>query len=133
MRAGLLAATTMLAGCFGMGRDDAPALDRSTTGSVPQRVQPFDEPASDETAVMDAVARIDLGRRPHGPYAWANPATGSTGVIAAIEEGDGACRRFKTTLHRYDGIALFDGVGCKGGDGTWNLTAFQPVGGGSSR
>lgn len=131
MRGLILGSMLGLAGCMGVGetlRVDAGAIDRTVTGSIPT------EPAlpqvkTDQQALADAVSGIDLQRRPEGPYAWANPVTGTTGVISMITEAGetgAACRDFTTTMHSYEGIALFAGRGCRASEG-WNLTAFQPV------
>lgn len=111
------------------GIDETLAVDRMTTGSIPAPTVTSGLDG-DEQAVARAVADINLERRPNGPFAWANQRTGSTGVISSLEETDetGAiCRQFTTTVHRYDGIALFDGKSCRDANGEWNLTAFQPV------
>lgn len=111
------------------GVDETLAVDRMVTGSIPAPAAPA-RLGGDEQAVARAVAEIDLERRSDGPFAWANRETGSTGVISSLEQSiaTGAmCRQFTTTVHRYDGIALFDGKSCRDANGEWNLTAFQPV------
>ncbi|WP_157928806.1 RT0821/Lpp0805 family surface protein [Pararhizobium haloflavum] len=117
---------------MGSGIDETLAVDTMTTGAIPtaRADPPLPAPAADEEAVARAVAEIDLEQTPNAPFPWANRSTGSTGVISALEETEETgvpCRAFTTTVHRYDGIALFDGATCRDDSGQWNLKAFRPV------
>lgn len=131
LRYALLAAAIApaLSGCVSGGVDDTLALDTVTTGSIPAATGL--KAGSDEAALAEAVADIDLARTPNAPFAWANAATGSTGVISALEENSdpagAVCRAFTTTIHRFDGIALYEGRQCREGSKPWNLSAFGPV------
>jgi surface antigen len=125
----LFAGTMALSGCMRSGIDDAFTLDTMTTGAIPARPA-APQVDTDEAAVARAVAEVDLSRSPTGPFAWANSVTGSTGVISTLSETDhgaGTCRDFTTSMHRYDGIALFSGTSCRDAEGGWNLQAFEAV------
>lgn len=116
-----------LSGCFGRGVDDTLSLDAVTTQSIGQQPPRL---STDEEAVARAVAAADMADRPAGPFPWANPDTGTTGVISSLQptqEPIGECRAFTTSLHRYDGIALFNGKSCKAETGEWRLSDFAPA------
>lgn len=102
------------------------AIDPVTT----QSIAPESSIQSDEEALMAAVADVDLDRQPDGPYAWANAFTGTTGVISQLSmpaDTPGECRTFTSTIHRFDGISLVRGSGCRQTDGRWNLLGLEPV------
>ena len=127
LRTGLIAvlAIAPLSGCLGRGVDDTLSLDAVTTQSIGQQAPRL---ATDEEAVARAVAAA--ADRAEGPFPWANPDTGTTGVISSlqpIQEPVGECRAFTTSLHRYDGIALFNGKSCKAETGEWRLSDFAPA------
>jgi surface antigen len=56
---------------------------------------------------------------------WANPDTGSTGVISdlagAVEQGSMFCRPFSTTVNDPRGIRRYNGEACQRTDGRWQL------------
>jgi hypothetical protein len=147
-RTGTLATALALAlsGCMSAGvsdtlRVEAPALDRMTTGSIPAAASQspsqvaairFDA-HTDEATVASAVAQAlqtdSASQSPTGGlYPWANPITGSTGVISEFRDDDTGvpCRAFTTTIHRYDGIALFEGRACTIDGGQWQMTSLAP-------
>nr|WP_244624836.1 RT0821/Lpp0805 family surface protein [Rhizobium daejeonense] len=83
---------------------------------------------SDELTVQNAVSSADLDKNAGNPLPWANAATGSAGVVTAIqEERDNGivCRNFSTTRHSYEGIAYFAGKTCTTGSGQWQLMRFD--------
>ncbi|NKL39186.1 hypothetical protein GFL49_37015 [Rhizobium leguminosarum bv. viciae] len=56
--------------------------------------------------------------------AWANPSTGSAGVIEQIDpsnDGPDGCRGFITSRQSLDGITRFNRVVCPSGD-SWKLS-----------
>lgn len=117
-----------LSACLGRGVDDPLSLDQVKTGTISPRAAPA--LSTDEDAVARAVATADLTTRPEGPFPWANPDTGTTGVISSLQPAPGLagdCRAFTTSLHRYDGIALFNGTTCRADSGEWRLSDFQPA------
>jgi len=120
----LLAAT----GCVGTRTDTAAtgAPDGSLVTASIAVAQPTSE--TDPAAVGSAVAKADLGEREQG-IPWANPATGSAGVISYVEEvraDSRTCRKFETSRHSYDGIALFIGETCHAPGKDWTVTYFGP-------
>lgn len=62
--------------------------------------------------------------------AWANPKTGSSGTIVAIDRFMGqhgqACRGFKTSVDTFMGIAFYNGEACQISPGEWVLSWFKP-------
>lgn len=98
------------------------AAARGKTAAVqsPDRV-------SDERTVRNAVSAADI-EGAGGRYAWANPQTGASGVITALQEvrkGQRICRKFQTSRQRFDGIALYNGEACTIGAGEWALIRFD--------
>src|SRR5689334_11939972 len=70
------------------------------TASTPQ---PKTAPQTDQAVIAEMVGRSDVGLQ---PLAWANPATGSAGVIQQIQpsaNGDRGCRQFLTTHQTISG------------------------------
>jgi len=123
----ILASSLILGGCMSAGIDTALTVDRSVvTGSI-DRQAPI--PGSDDAALIEAVADVDLERTPKGPFAWANPLTGTTGVIAFVEEDkgeDGTCRRFSTSRRDALGKRSFTGLGCRDADSPWHIVTLSP-------
>jgi 17 kDa outer membrane surface antigen len=80
---------------------------------------------------MNAASSIDITKLGDSPSPWANPYTGSAGVISNISEtrsGDIICRDFMTTRHSYSGIDSFRGKTCLTGSGQWTLLNFDKQG-----
>lgn len=128
-RAGTLAALLAVSGCVGSGLDTAATGKPDTslvTGSIPAS-STMNE--TDTTAIGNAVVTAELDRSQEERIPWANPATGSVGVISYVEEvqaDSGTCRRFETSRHSYDGIALFVGETCRAPGAVWRLMSFGP-------
>lgn len=124
----LALAVPSLTGCVlhGDGAAEALAIDPVTTSSIaPFPVDPGI--VSDEEAIARSLAAAGTG----GPLPWANPETGSNGVITSFSETpqDGApCLGFRTTRHAYDGIAVFAGRACQAPDRQWQVTSFERLG-----
>jgi len=75
---------------------------------------------TDQAVIADTVGRGAVGAT---ALAWANPSTGSAGVIEQIDAGnDGpdGCRGFVTSRQSLDGMTRVDGVACPSGD-SWKL------------
>lgn len=54
--------------------------------------------------------------------AWANPSTGSVGVIEEIGvDPESSCRAFVTTQRTLEGETRFKGLACPSGDSDWKL------------
>jgi hypothetical protein len=88
----------------------------AVTSSVPKQAA-----MTDQSVIADAVGNAPVGA---STLAWANPSTGSAGVIEKIDAaGDGpdGCRRFVTSSQSLEGTTRFDGVACPA-DGSWKVT-----------
>lgn len=118
-----------VSGCVGSGLDTAANGKPDTslvTGSIPAH-STMNE--TDTTAIGNAVVMAELDKSEDERIPWANPATGSVGVISYVEEVQAAsrtCRRFETSRHSYDGIALFVGETCRAPGTVWQLMSFGP-------
>jgi hypothetical protein len=85
------------------------------------RVPPVAQ-VTDQAVIADTIGRSPVGAT---ALAWANPSTGSVGVIEEIDasvDGPNGCRRFVTSRQSLDGTTRFNGVACPSGD-SWKLTA----------
>jgi len=79
-------------------------------------------PTTDRTVIAEAVGSASAGSK---PLAWANPETGSAGVIEHVETAAGqenGCRNFTASRQALDGKTRFDGVACPSGQ-SWKLSA----------
>jgi surface antigen len=78
---------------------------------------------ADQALVAEKVGEAGTGVT---PLAWANPSTGSAGVIEQVAtQTDGSdCRRFVTTQHAIDGSSeRLAGLACPTGDAHWKMDA----------
>jgi hypothetical protein len=78
-------------------------------------------PATDQAVIAEAVGRGEVGAT---ALAWANPSTGSAGVIEQINpsnDGPDGCRGFITSRQSLDGITHVNGVACPSGD-SWKYS-----------
>jgi hypothetical protein len=78
---------------------------------------------ADQAIVAEKVGEAGTGVT---PLAWANPSTGSAGVIEQVAtQTDGSdCRRFVSTQHAIDGSSeRLAGLACPTGDAHWKLDA----------
>ena len=81
---------------------------------------PSAPPLTDQAVIADTVGRGEVGAT---ALAWANPSTGSVGVIEHIDAGQGeadGCRGFITSRQSLEGITRFNGVACPSGD-SWKV------------
>jgi len=79
-------------------------------------------PQTDQAVIADAVGQGTVGS---SPLAWANPSTGSAGVIDQIDvSSDGAqeCRSFVTSQQTLDGTTRLVGVACRSGN-SWKMSS----------
>lgn len=105
------------------------SIDPVTTSAVPP-LSAEAEVMSDETVVRDLAGSLDASEMA-GAHPWSNALTGSAGVItdiASVADEARACRRFQTTRHAFDGVALFDGKVCQRPDDSWDLVTFERSG-----
>jgi surface antigen len=82
---------------------------------------------TDEETIRNAVTSIDPKQLSPDGLAWMNPATGASGQITGITEfqqNGRLCRRFSTSVTRFDGVSLYHGEACFGGAGGWQLRAL---------
>ena len=77
-------------------------------------------PVTDQAIIAEAVGNAPTGVN---KLAWANPATGSAGVIERVDTGNGGiegCRQFVTSQQSLEGATRFDGMACPS-DGSWKI------------
>jgi hypothetical protein len=82
--------------------------------------QPIPTPGkTDQAVIADTVSRGPVGVM---PLAWANPSTGSAGVIEEIGvDPESSCRAFVTTQRTLEGETRFKGLACPSDDSDWKL------------
>lgn len=83
-------------------------------GTGPKLVQ------TDQAVIAQKVGTAGLEST---PLAWANPSTGSAGVIERIatNNGGGDCRTFVGTEQTLDGVSELSGLACRTSDAHWKL------------
>jgi surface antigen len=100
--------------------------DRSIiTGSIRSN-QPAAN-VTDQETIRNAVTSVDPKQLGPEGFAWMNPATGASGQISGLTEfrqNGHLCRRFSTSVTRFDGISLYHGEACLGNAGGWQLRAL---------
>lgn len=107
----LLAA--LLAGCTKV----EPLETAAVTQSIPTPAK------TDQAVIADTVSRGPVGVK---PLAWANPSTGSAGVIEEIGvDPESSCRAFVTTQRTLEGETRFKGLACPSGASDWKLGPAQ--------
>ncbi|TBA53911.1 RT0821/Lpp0805 family surface protein [Rhizobium ruizarguesonis] len=75
---------------------------------------------TDQAVIAETVGRAAVGS---DPLAWANPSTGSAGVIEQVRPGTNnpnGCRDFVTSKQSLEGVTRFNGVACPA-DGSWKI------------
>lgn len=129
-----LACLIFVTGCAmgGISIESAVPDASSITGSVNSSQQPDadNETLSDRNAISNVVSGLDFSSWGMKPVPWANPATGSQGVInqvSEVEKEDGLCRQFETSRQAFNGVSLYRGEICMRKDGDWILKSFTPV------
>lgn len=105
------------------------------TSSVNQHVKPEGLNEADAEQIKNAVVQIkpnhsnaDGTGTSSALMAWSNPETGNTGTITAINDYIGthgqSCKKFRTTVDSFMGIALYNGETCELKKGFWVLSWF---------
>jgi hypothetical protein len=91
------------------------------TGST---TQPKAPPQTDQAVIAEVVGHSDAGMQ---PMAWANPSTGSAGVIQRIapasDEGLG-CRQFVSSHQTISGSSSLNGIVCPSRDNHWKIAEY---------
>ena len=124
--AALIALPVALAACASGNLLKRAETDRSIiTGSIPST--PMMANVTDEETIRNAVTSVDPNALGANGLAWTNPATGATGQITGLTEfqdNGHLCRRFSTSLARFDGVGLYRGEACLQNSGGWQLRTF---------
>jgi hypothetical protein len=92
-------------------------LETSAISTTSTRAAP---PVTDQAIIAEAVGNAPTGV---SKLAWANPATGSAGVIERIDTESSStkgCREFVTSQQSLEGATRFDGIACPS-DGSWKI------------
>ena len=79
-------------------------------------------PQTDQAVIAETAGRSDVGLQ---PLAWANPATGSAGVIQQIAptaDGGQGCKQFLTTHQTISGSSSLNGVACPAEGHQWKIS-----------
>lgn len=127
-----LAFVVVSSGCAlnGTSGPELTSNDKIVEGSVVAATRSEGVTPTDAEVIKTAVA----GATDDGEVkalAWANPETGSSGTIVAIDEFMGkhgqSCRGFKTSVDTFMGIAFYNGEACQISPGEWVLSWFKPT------
>ncbi|MGB7336170.1 MAG: RT0821/Lpp0805 family surface protein [Salaquimonas sp.] len=98
------------------------------TGSITKPVEADGIDATDAETIKLTV--VDAANAPADSnlLAWSNPETGNSGTITAIDKYIGthgqSCKKFRTTVDSFMGIALYNGETCELKKGFWVLSWF---------
>jgi surface antigen len=100
------------------------------TDSVSEPVKKEGIASTDADVIKTTVAQARIKPGSSLALAWANPSTGSSGTIMAIDKYLGKhgqkCRVFKTTVSTFMGIAFYNGEACQISPKEWVLSWFRP-------
>lgn len=122
-----------LSGCTMTNNLSASKIDDSiVTSSISQHVKPEGLSEADAEQIKNAVVQIKPSQSSTDDssalMAWSNPETGNTGTITAIDNYIGthgqSCKKFRTTVDSFMGIALYNGETCELKKGFWVLSWF---------
>lgn len=98
------------------------------TGSVTKPVEVEGIDPTDAEKIKLAVVEAEKPAADSHLLAWNNPQTGNSGTITAIDQYIGnsgqSCRKFRTTVDSFMGIALYNGETCELKKGFWVLSWF---------
>jgi surface antigen len=98
------------------------------TGSVTKPVEAEGIDPTDAEKIKVAVVGADKPIENSHLLAWNNPETGNSGTITAIDQFIGtsgqSCKKFRTTVDSFMGIALYNGETCELRKGFWVLSWF---------
>ncbi|MDM9628442.1 RT0821/Lpp0805 family surface protein [Rhizobium sp. S152] len=92
-----------------------PLVTASTT-------QPKAPSQTDQAVIAETVGRSDATMQ---PLAWANPSTGSAGVIqriAPVSGGGQGCREFISTHQTISGSSSLNGIACPADENHWKIS-----------
>ncbi len=96
------------------------------TGSIQKPVTAEGVDPTDAEAIKLTVAEAQSDSS--NLLAWSNPETGNRGTITAIDKYIGtdgqSCKKFRTTVDSFMGIALYNGETCELKKGFWVLSWF---------
>ncbi len=102
--------------------------DKLVTGSVAAQSKPEGVAETDAEIIKAMVAEADKASHMQ-PLAWANPQTGSSGAIVAIDTFMGKhgqnCKGFKTSVSSFMGISFYNGETCQISAEEWVLSWFK--------
>lgn len=89
-------------------------------GASASASKPAPSVQTDQTVLASKVGEAEPGVT---PLAWANPSTGSAGVIEKIDQkADGSsCRSFVSTSQTLEGVREVSGLACPASDASWKL------------
>ena len=127
--AGAFVLSTAVSGCAvnkTMSRiDNNPDI---ITGSVTKPVEVEGIDPTDAEKIKLAVVEAEKPVANSHLLAWNNPQTGNSGTITAIDQYIGnsgqSCKKFRTTVDSFMGIALYNGETCELRTGFWVLSWF---------
>lgn len=99
------------------------------TGSISEPAQVDGIDPTDAETIKAAVVDAASDGETSNLLAWSNPETGNSGTITAIDKyigNDGqSCKKFRTTVDSFMGIALYNGETCELKKGFWVLSWFM--------
>ena len=132
-----LSCVTVVSGCAmgGFNIDNA-VPDRSiVTGSIGKTDSAKDEKTdthtlSDQSTIKNVVSALNFEQWTGKTVPWANPDTGSQGIITTMNEhksGGVLCRKFETSRQSFNGASLYQGEACMKTGGDWFITSFSEV------
>ncbi|MFK7901954.1 MAG: RT0821/Lpp0805 family surface protein [Nitratireductor sp.] len=97
------------------------------SSSLNESVKPEGLSEEDAEKIKNAVVQVD-DLQNSNLTAWSNPQSGNTGTITAIDDYIGthgqSCKKFRTTVDSFMGIALYNGETCELKKGFWVLSWF---------
>lgn len=129
----LIAMSLGLSGCSMTNNlSIADAENSIVTNSISKQVRPEGLSEDDAEQIKNAVVQLSPNGENTGNssnlMAWSNPETGNAGTITAIDSYIGthgqSCKKFRTTVDSFMGIALYNGETCELKKGFWVLSWF---------
>ncbi|MEL6504072.1 MAG: RT0821/Lpp0805 family surface protein [Pseudomonadota bacterium] len=125
-----LALVAAVSGCAVKGNAlaDISTSEELVTSSVVAKTKVDGIDDTDAKVITNTVTAASIASEVK-PLAWANPETGSSGAIVAIDNFMGKhgqkCRGFKTTVKNFMGIAFYNGEACQISASEWVLSWFK--------
>jgi len=126
----LLCAALLSSGCSVSGNNLASITsgEKLVTNSVVEKAKPEGIQDTDADVIKSTVSTAKVETK-ITPLAWANPKTGSSGTIVAIDTFMGKhgqrCRGFKTSVDSFMGISFYNGEACQISANEWVLSWFK--------